>query len=82
MEKIKKEVFETWIKKNNWFKLNDVATPNGQQQMYLTPAGSLMIAQYDLEKNLAQVMNMVPVTQQPPQGQELSQEFLRSIRPT
>lgn len=65
MEKIKREVFETWMKKCNWFKINDVGTPDGQQRHYLTPAGEVVIAQYNLQGELAQIVTLMPA---PPQA--------------
>lgn len=65
MDKVKREVFETWLKGNNWFKINEVGTPNGQQEHYLTPAGEIVIAQYDLQGQLAQIAKPMPAPAQP-----------------
>lgn len=64
MDKIKREDFETWLKGCNWFKINEVGTPNGQQLTYLTPAGEFVIAQYNLERELHQVVKPMPALPQ------------------
>jgi hypothetical protein len=65
MDKVGRAVFETWLKGCNWFKINEVGTPNGQQDHYLTPAGEIMIAQYNLQGELAQVVKPMPAPAQP-----------------
>jgi hypothetical protein len=60
MDKVKREVFETWLNGCNWFKINEVGTPNGQQDHYLTPAGEIMIAQYNLQGELQQIAKPMP----------------------
>ena len=64
MDKVTREVFETWLKGCNWFKINEVGTPNGQQDHYLTPAGEIMIAQYNLQGELAHVVKPMPAPAQ------------------
>lgn len=48
MEKIKREDFEAWAKKNNWLQIDEIPTPNGKQIVYLTPSGEFVYVQYDL----------------------------------
>lgn len=48
MDKIGKETFEKWVETNGWLLVNDIATANGRQYMYLTPAGAIIVATYDL----------------------------------
>jgi hypothetical protein len=64
MDKITREVFETWLKGCNWFKINELGNPDGQQDHYLTPAGEIMIAQYNLKGELAQVVKPMPAPTQ------------------
>ena len=52
MEKIAKETFIAWVTECNWFMINDVPTPMGQQCHYVTPAGEIAIVQFDLENKL------------------------------
>lgn len=68
MDKIKKEDFEKWVKKHDWFKINEVSTPNGQQNHYLTPAGEFVICQYNLTGELAQIIKPIAA---PLQGKPL-----------
>lgn len=65
MDKIKREVFEAWVKECNWFQINEQSNSNGQQVTYLTPAGEFAIAQYNLNKELQQVVKPMPA---PPQA--------------
>lgn len=64
MEKTKKEDFELWIKECNWKKINEVGTTDGQQDTYLTPAGKIIIIQYDIEGNLHSVIEPMPAMPQ------------------
>jgi len=65
MDAIKREVFEAWVKANNWFKVNEVATPRGKQDHYISPAGEIIIIQYNLKGKLAQVIKPMPPQPQP-----------------
>jgi hypothetical protein len=56
MEKVKREVFETWAKKEDWLKIGEPPNSNGQQHNYLTPAGEFVIIQYNLQGELEQVI--------------------------
>jgi hypothetical protein len=56
MEKVKREVFETWAKKEDWLKIGEPPNSNGRQHNYLTPAGEFVIIQYNLEGMLEQVI--------------------------
>ena len=64
MEKIKREDFATWVKENNWLKINEVGNPNGHQLTYLTPAGEFIIVQYDLNSELYGVAKPAPAPAQ------------------
>jgi hypothetical protein len=68
MEKIKKAEFEEWVKGCNWLRINEVGTPNGQQDTYLTPAGEFAIAQYNLSGELQQIVKPMPA---PPQASRM-----------
>lgn len=65
MEPITRETFNRWAAENKWLRLNDRATPNGRQYMYLTPSGKLVVAMCDLKGNLANIGEVVP-SQLPP----------------
>jgi len=60
MDKIKREIFEAWLKSCNWFKINEKPNPTGPQDHYLTPAGEFVIAQYNLDGELQQVVKPMP----------------------
>jgi hypothetical protein len=60
MEKVDKQKFEAWVKESNWLQIGETQNPNGRQHTYLTPAGNLMVAIYDLEGKLAAVAQLVP----------------------
>ena len=60
MEKIKKEDFEKWVKESKWLLISEVATPNGRQITYLSPAGQITIAIYNLNGDL-QIAQPMPV---------------------
>jgi len=66
MEKIDKFTFAKWAKQNHWLKINEMPTPNGRQETYLTPAGGIRAIIYDLPGNLFQVASLGPPE---PQGQ-------------
>jgi hypothetical protein len=59
MNKIKREDFEKWMKKHDFFKFNEAGTVDGQQHHYLTPAGETLIVQYDLQGCVAQLIKLV-----------------------
>ena len=65
MEKIKKAVFEKWVQKSNWLKVNEGAAANGRQDTFLTPSGNLIVVTYDLDGNLFTVGILGPP---PPQA--------------
>lgn len=68
MEEIDKEAFGEWAKQNNWLKVNELSTPNGRQETYLTPVGTLRGIIYDLKGNFTQVANLGPPEPQSPPG--------------
>lgn len=65
MDLISRQAFRGWTKQQNWMQINEVLTPAGRQSTYLTPAGTLIIALFDLKGNLTSVGQLVPVAQQP-----------------
>lgn len=70
MEKIKREDFEKWIERCNWFKVNEAGNDKGQQHHYLTPTGEFLIAQYNLNAELEQIIKPMATPIQPkPVGQ-------------
>lgn len=71
MEKIPKETFGKWAKHNNWLKVNELSTPNGLQETYLTPVGTLRAIIYDLQGNFIQVASLGPPEPQAPPGPDL-----------
>jgi len=69
MEKIKREDFETWATGNNWLKINEGGSSTGAWATFLSPAGKIVIAQYDLHGNLQLIIK------RPPQPQENLPQF-------
>jgi len=53
MENIKKETFESWLKKHDWLLVGEQSTPNGRQFRYLTPSGNEIVIIYDLKGDVA-----------------------------
>jgi hypothetical protein len=66
MEIISKEAFAKWAAKCNWLKVNDMSTPDGRQETYLTPSGGLRAIIYDLKQNVSQVASLGPADPQAP----------------
>ena len=60
MESIKREAFEEWLKAQDWFKINEGLNDKGKQHHYLTPAGKIVIVQYNLQDELYQIMPWPP----------------------
>ena len=75
MDKIERKFFEVWMKECNWFKINEVGTPNGPQVTHLTPAGEFVIAQYDLKGDLQQIVKPMPALPQSGAMRRLSTDF-------
>lgn len=65
MDKITREIFETWAKGSNWLKINEVGTHNGPQISYITPSGEIVYALYNLTGELQQLIKPMPA---PPQA--------------
>jgi hypothetical protein len=59
MIKLTKEEFLKWAEDNHWLKTIENPTPNGRQDTYMTPAGSLAIAIYDIKGELQNVGALV-----------------------
>lgn len=53
MERKTKETFTAYATECNWFMFYDTSTPMGQQSHYVTPAGEIVIAQFDLNGKLS-----------------------------
>lgn len=66
MEKINKELFDKWAKQSHWLKVNELPTPDGCQEIYLTPSGGLRTIIYDLEGNFFKVGSLGPPDPQGP----------------
>jgi hypothetical protein len=64
MDKIKRETLETWLKKHDWFKVNEGGSPDGKQDNYLTPTGEIIIVQYDLEGYVKGIVKITPAPMQ------------------
>jgi len=65
MEAISKATFNKWAQCHKWILITDAPTPMGRQYTYLTPAGTLTIAVFDLKGNLLGIGQPVPVAQSP-----------------
>jgi hypothetical protein len=61
MEPVTGEVFDKWAEKHEWLKMSELATPTGKQFIYLTPAGNVAIAMYDLKGTFTGVGQPIPV---------------------
>jgi len=61
MEPITAETFEKWAKKHDWLKMKEVAAPTGKQHIYITPAGNVAIALYDLKGQFIGVAQPITV---------------------
>ena len=61
MEKLTKENLEVWLKENNWLQTDEAATPDGNQKVYVTPAGEFIYIQFDLEGEYKQMFKRMPV---------------------
>lgn len=66
MEKVTNDVFNKWIRKHNWLKVNETPTPTGRQDTFLTPAGNLIAGIYDLSGNFFQIGLLGLAPQAPP----------------
>lgn len=60
MDRTTKETFTAWAIECNWFMINDVSTPMGQQCHYVTPAGEIMIVQFSLDNKLSGISKLPP----------------------
>uniref|UniRef100_A0A6M3X4Z9 Uncharacterized protein n=1 Tax=viral metagenome TaxID=1070528 RepID=A0A6M3X4Z9_9ZZZZ len=65
MEPITGEAFEKWAKDHDWLRMSERAAPTGKQYIYLTPAGNVAIAMYDLKGTFIGVGQPVPVPMAP-----------------
>jgi hypothetical protein len=69
---VKKETFETWVKDNNWLQINEALTTNGRQVTYLSPAGDVTIAIYNLKGELEQIAKtpipVIPISMNVPRS--------------
>lgn len=73
MGMISKDELNKWIdlqvKKKNWLLLNDPATVDGRQFIYVTLTGQFVVVQYDINGNVKQVgQPMLMPTMQQGQG--------------
>ena len=69
MAKPTKEEFLKWAEDNHWLKTNENPTTNGRQDVYMTPAGNVAIAVYDIKGELQNVGALVftpPAQGRPP----------------
>lgn len=64
MDKIKKEDFEKWVEEGKWLQISEAATPKGRQVSYLTPAGNFIIAIFNINGELEQVIKPMPAAPQ------------------
>ena len=60
MEPISRVVFNKWAQDSKWIQLNEAANVNGRQYTFLTPAGNLVIAMFDLTGNFVAVGKPMP----------------------
>ena len=65
MEALSKEVVAKWVKKHDWMKINEAATPTGRQHMFLTPSGGLIAVMYDLKGDILGFAQPMPAPQSP-----------------
>ena len=54
------EEFLTWAKEGRWLKISEGGNPQGRQDMYLTPTGELVVAQYNLQGDLLGFIKPMP----------------------
>ena len=64
-EALNQETLEKYVKKHNWLPINEIAAPTGRQQFYLTPAGNVVIALYDLKGTFIGIGQPLPPPQTP-----------------
>lgn len=57
---VSKEDFITWVNDNKWLACNEFSTPSARQTTYVTPAGHIVIAAYDLKGELINIVPMPP----------------------
>jgi len=65
---VRKEELESWVKKQKWLFFQELPTPTGRQKWYITPAGSFIIAVYDLKGEILQILQPVFMQQPAPTG--------------
>lgn len=65
MNAITRATFVRWAENQEWLLTAELATPNGHQNTYLTPAGNLTIALFDIKGNLLGIGQPVPGPQAP-----------------
>lgn len=65
MEAISRATFNKWAQTHKWMQMGELATPNGRQYTFLTPAGNMVIAIFDIKGNLLGIGQPVPAGQLP-----------------
>ena len=63
---VRKEELESWVKKQKWLFFQELPTPTGRQKWYITPAGSFIIAVYDLKGEILQIAQPIFMQQPAP----------------
>jgi hypothetical protein len=61
MNKLTDEAFLEWAKESRWLMISEAGNPKGRQATYMTPAGELVIIQYNLQGELEQFIKPVPM---------------------
>jgi len=65
MGPITRDTFNKWAQSHKWMQIAEAVTPNGRQYTFLTPAGNMTIAMFDLKGNLMGIGQPVPAPQAP-----------------
>lgn len=63
MDAISRETFNKWARNHKWMQIAEHATPNGRQYTFITPAGNMTLAMFDIKGNLIGIGQPVPVGQ-------------------
>lgn len=61
MEKKSRDEFLAWAAAQDWFHLHEGEAATGRQDTFLTPQGSILYVQYDLEGHLEKIIHPGPM---------------------
>lgn len=66
MKPIERSTFNKWAQDSKWMQVGEADTVNGRQYSFITPAGTIIIAMFDLKGNLLGFGHPIPAGQPMP----------------